>query len=120
MKISDLIDEKIVHKVYGKGSIKSIKDDHVIASFDNGKEGKFSFPLCFDKFIRIEAKEKQQEVQLFLDKWKKDNGIFEQEKMRKKTAVTREGIKKRAEERAARRALREKEAAERSRMFLGG
>lgn len=118
MKISDLIEEKIVHKVYGKGIIKSIENDYVNASFENGKESRFSFPSCFDTFIKLDDEGKQLELQQFVNKWKKENGIFEQEMLQKKTADTQAGIKKREEERIRRRLERAKEEAVRNRMFL--
>ena len=119
MKISDLIDEQIVHKVYGKGIITSIEDDYLNATFENGKDSKFSFPSCFDKFINLANEEKQQELQQFVNKWKEENGIFEQEMIHKMTAETQAGIIKRAEEREKRRLERAKEEAARNRMFIG-
>lgn len=120
MKISDLIDEQITHKVYGRGIISSIEDDYLTATFDNGKESDFSFPSCFDKFIKLADKEKDQELQQFVYKWKIENGIFKQEMLRKKTAETQAGIVKRVEERERRRLERAREEAARNRMFLGG
>ena len=120
MKISELIDEKIVHKVYGQGTITSIEGDYLNATFSNGKASKFSFPSCFDKFIKFSDEEKAQELQKYLNIWKTENGIFEQEMIHKMTAETQEGIKKRAEEREKRRLERAKEEAARNRMFLRG
>lgn len=119
MKISDLIDEQIFHGVYGKGIIKSIEDNYLNAAFDDGKESSFSFPVCFDRFIKLTDEDKQQELQQFVNKWKKENGIFKQEMMHKKTAATQAGIKKREEEREKRRLERAKEEAARNKMFLG-
>ena len=119
MKISDLIDEQINHKVYGKGTIKSIEDEYLNATFESGKESKFSFPSCFDKFIKLLDEEKWQELQQFVNKWKKENGIFEQEIIHKMTAETQAGIKRREVEREKRRQERAKEEASRNRMFLG-
>lgn len=119
MKISDLIDEPIIHKVYGNGTIKSVEDDYLKAIFENGKESKFSFPSCFDKFIKLSDEEKWQDLLRFVNKWKKENGIFEQEMIHKMTAETQAGIKRREIEREKRRQERAKEQAARNRMFLG-
>ena len=119
MKISELIDEKIVHKVYGQGTIKSIEDEYLNATFENGKESKFSFPSCFDKFIQLADSEKCKEIQQFVNKWKYENGIFEQEMIHKMTAETQAGIKRREEERERRRLERAREEAARNRMFIG-
>lgn len=120
MKISDLIDEQIIHKVYGKGTIKSIEDEYLNATFESGKESKFSFPSCFDKFIKLSDEEKWQELQQFVNKWKKENGIFDQEFLQKKIAARQEGIKRREEEREIKRLERAKAEAARNRMFTAG
>ena len=120
MKISDLIDKQIIHKIYGKGTIKSIEDNYLNAAFDNGKESKFSFPSCFDKFIKLADEEKQQELMQLVNKWKKENGIIKQEMLQKKIAARQEGIKRREEEREIRRLERAKAEAARNRMFLRG
>lgn len=117
MKISDLIDEQIIHKVYGAGTIEAINGDYLDATFKNGKQSKFSFPSCFDKFVKLADEGKQQELMQFVNKWKKENGIFEQEMLHKITAETQEGIKRRIEEREIKRIQREKEVAERNRRF---
>lgn len=119
MKISELIDEKIFHKVYGQGTITSIEGDYLNATFSNGKSSKFSFPSCFDKFIKLSDEEKAQELQKYLNIWKTENGIFEQEMIHKMTAETQAGIKRRELEREKRRQERAKEEAARNRMFLG-
>lgn len=117
MDISYLIGESVNHITYGRGLIKTIEEDYLYIIFDNEKESKFSFPLCFDKFVKLADDNKQQEICQYVAKWKKDNGIIQQEKLHNMTAKRQEGIKKREEERKIRRIQREKEVAARNKMF---
>ncbi len=112
-----LINVKVVHKVYGEGAINSIDEHYIDVSFENGRESKFSVPSCFDKFLKIVDEDKQQEMKKRVLEWKEANGILEQEIIRQRTMDTQAGIRKRKEEREAKRIQRAKEVAKRNQMF---
>ena len=115
----DLVNEKVIHKVYGPGVIKSTNKEYLEVLFDNGKCSTFQMPSCFDKFIRFVNEEKQERILHDLDLWKKLNGVYEKEKIHQLTKATQEGIVQREKEREQRRLERAKEEAQRSRFFAG-
>ncbi|MDO4188226.1 MAG: hypothetical protein Q4D29_04480 [Lachnospiraceae bacterium] len=118
MKDNELINEKVIHKVYGEGIVKSVEEGYIDVEFKNGNNSKFQIPSCFDKFLKLADESKQHEMDDNVVEWKKANGIFEKEVIRQKTMATQAGIKKRSEERELRRIKRAKEIAERNRMFM--
>lgn len=118
MDYNTLVGVEVVNRAFGKGIIESVEDGYIDVKFKKGKESKFAVPSCFDKFLKISDEKIQEEIQKDVIEWKEANGIFEKEKLIKKTISTQEGIKKREKERQVRRLKRAKEVAERNRMFM--
>ena len=118
MADKDLINEKVIHKIYGEGVIIKNENGYIDVEFKKGYKSKFATPSCFDKFLKFKDEEKQQEMLEDVAKWKGENGILEKEKIHQKTIATQAGIQRRQEEREIRRLERAKEVAERNKMFV--
>lgn len=58
----DLIDQRVINKVYGKGIIKSQDPNYVYVVFKAG-EKKFKYPEAFDLFLKFEDQELQTDIE---------------------------------------------------------
>ncbi|MCM1025404.1 MAG: hypothetical protein NC432_03150 [Roseburia sp.] len=96
MEIKNLIEETVIHKAFGKGTIKEAYDNYLEVEFPGcGKRSKFSYPSCFDGFLRLEGGEKEKAVQEELERWREDNGIAQKEICRQQYEKTRQAIRER-------------------------
>lgn len=98
MYIEDLLKEKVQHKKYGSGVISSIDDPHIEVQFPQyGKVCRFVYPWCFDGFLRLENEKDQESVLVFIEQWKRENGISEKEAIRQRYEETQQKISARQE-----------------------
>ncbi len=61
MRITDLLNVKVKHKVYGIGIITEASDNHLTIKFV-AKESKFIYPDAFEQFIEAEEASVQAEI----------------------------------------------------------
>ena len=61
MRITDLLNVKVKHKVYGIGIITEASDNHLTIKFV-AKESKFKYPDAFEQFIEAEDASVQAEI----------------------------------------------------------
>lgn len=86
----DLIDQRVINKVYGKGTIKSQDTNYIYVVFKAG-EKKFKYPEAFDAFLKLEDKDLQADIQQKIVKLKLKNETLkkirdvERQKMLEKT-----------------------------------
>lgn len=72
----ELINEKIIHKLWGNGFIKSFNGESIIVVFDKNGEKKLAYPVAIDQgFIKILDSEKQELVELEIAKLAKKDSI---------------------------------------------
>ena len=82
----NLLEQRVIHKVFGTGSIINQTASCVEVSFvSNDAVKKFTYPMCFEKFLKLEDEslqnEMEEEVRLHLhhedEKIRKENEEFE-------------------------------------------
>lgn len=96
MDIKNLIEETVVHKSFGKGTVKDAYDNYLEIEFPGcGRRSKFSYPSCFDGFLRLEKEEKEKAVQGDLEQWRADSGIAQKEICRQRYEKTQRAIRER-------------------------
>lgn len=118
MKSEDLLNEKVIHKTYGIGTIKSVEGYYIEVEFETGKTSRFVVPTCFDRFIKLIDEQKNENVQNALARWKEVNEIDKKEQLRKQTQARQTAIIMRDKEREVKRIEAAKKEAERSRIFV--
>ena len=97
MEITDLVNQKVLHKNFGKGIICDIDNaKYLNVKFEQKTEVcKFAYPHCFYGYLTLEDSKLQLEIISVIEKWKMENGIEEKEKLRYKYKETLRGIEKR-------------------------
>ena len=53
----NLVDQRVIHITYGPGTILEETPTYITVLFDGSKDGelkKFAYPICFEKFMRLE------------------------------------------------------------------
>lgn len=119
MQVESLLNEVVVHRLYGEGIIKSAEGNYIEVIFEDTKKCKFLVPSCFDKFLRLKGDDKQAEIDEAVETWKNANGVYKTEQLTKKMEQTQKSIQKRGEEREKRRLEKLIEESKRSRFFAG-
>ncbi|SHE47922.1 hypothetical protein [Lactonifactor longoviformis] len=61
MRIADILNIKVKHKVFGIGIITEVSDNHLTINFA-AKESKFIYPDAFEQFIEAEDSSVQAEI----------------------------------------------------------
>lgn len=75
METNKLLNEVVNHKTFGTGVIRSIDDKYVTVEFKEiNKISKFGYPAGFDGFLRLNDKEKQEEMEKELEVWREESG----------------------------------------------
>ena len=112
LETKNLVEETVVHKLFGTGFIRSVDDKYLEVDFPKkNRKSKFVYPLCFNGFLMLENEGKQAEVQRDLEQWKIESGAARKEELRHQSEKTMREIRARqaaAEEkklRAAQRAM---------------
>lgn len=118
MKNEELLNEKVIHKTYGKGFIKAVDGYYIEVEFESGKISQFVVPTCFDRFIKLADEEKNEQVQRMLAYWKEINEIDKKEQLQKQTQETQNAIVMRDKEREIKKIEAARKEAERSRIFV--
>ena len=96
LEIVDLVEETVIHKIFGTGIIRSVDNKYLKIVFpEKNKESIFAYPSCFDGFLRLENEEKQEEMQEDLEKWKIESGAAQREKLRCQYEKTMQEIRAR-------------------------
>ena len=96
LAIENLIEEKVIHKSFGTGIIRSVDDKYLEVDFpERNKKSKFSYPSCFNGFLTLENGQKQAEVQKDLEQWKIESGVVQKEKLRCQYEKTMQEIRAR-------------------------
>lgn len=81
--MNSVVNQKVTHKVFGKGTVLFQDDSYVIIDF-SGQEKKFPFPDAFERFIQLEDSVMQESVIQLLQAKKE-----EEEKKQREEAETR-------------------------------
>ncbi|SHJ45233.1 hypothetical protein SAMN02745248_00166 [Hathewaya proteolytica DSM 3090] len=58
----NLVNEVVIHKVFGKGRVSSLEDNYMVVSF-HGDEKKFLYPDSFDEFFEAQNPKLNDEIQ---------------------------------------------------------
>lgn len=110
MEGRDLVGVTVEHKIFGQGVVESAWDNYIEVTFiKNSKRCKFSYPSCFQEFLKLTTNEKQTDVETDLEKWKIESGAEKKEVLREQYIKTQRGIEARriaAEEKKLRAAQR--------------
>ena len=117
--MEDLLNEVVIHKTFGKGKIQVVKEGYIQVQFEKGKTSKFLVPSCFDKFLTMADKKKQEAICEEVENWKLENGIYEKEALQQRTQDAMERIKARELAREQRRKEKADKEALKSRFFAG-
>lgn len=112
MEAASMLNQAVVHKTYGKGTITRVDEKYLEVAFAEGqKVSKFAYPSCFHGFLSFEDEVLQDEAQQRVDTWMDESGTRKSEALYKKYEKTMRGIEERraaAEEKklkAAQRAM---------------
>lgn len=119
MDIKHLEGEELVHTIYGKGLIIEADKQYLEVEFKGyQKTCRFSYPSCFDGFVKLSNENLQADVKQALADWKVESGALEKEAIRKKSERTQKAIKQRVTAAEERRINAIRMAAERNRKYL--
>ncbi len=107
----NLINEKVVHKSFGVGTIKALEQSIMIVDFyQEDGEKSFIFPDAFEKFLKLDNLAIEKDVfeqirlkkeEIELEKGKKILVIIEEEEQRKKEKLELAKEKKKAAKKPA-------------------
>ena len=82
-----IVGEKVIHKVFGKGIVIDYKDDHISVYFNKiTDEKKFVYPDAFEKFLTFESSDLQDRALAILsekNKKRQEERLRKQEEQRK-------------------------------------
>lgn len=110
LELSELKDRCVKHVKYGTGVIKEIEGKHLTVFFDGeDKTCSFIYPVCFDKFLKLEDQDISEKVAVDLQNWKHESGESVREEMGRRHRKTYDAIKTRrrmAEEKKVKAAQR--------------
>ena len=96
MKIEELLEETVVHKLFGTGIIRCVDDKYLEIDFpERGKKSKFVYPSCFDGFLILKNEVKREEMLKDLEQWKIENGVVQKEELRHRYEKTMQEIRAR-------------------------
>ena len=119
MQVETLLNEIVVHRLYGEGIIEAVDGNRITVVFEDTKKCTFLVPSCFDKFLRLKGDDKQDEIDEALMQWKTENAVFKSEELQKKMKNRQEGIDQRGREREKRKLEKAIEESKRIRFFAG-
>ncbi len=96
LETENLLEETVVHKLFGAGIIRSAADKYLEVDFPKkNKRSKFVYPLCFNGFLMLENEGKRAEVQKDLEQWKAESGAVRKEILRRRSEKTMQEIEAR-------------------------
>lgn len=97
MEINDLVDQKVIHKNFGKGKVCAVDNERYLnVKFEQKAEVcKFVYPQCFYGYLMLENSTFQSQIISVIENWKMENRIEEKEKLRYKYNETLRSIEKR-------------------------
>lgn len=96
MDLKELVNQTVIHKSFGKGIIRSVDEKHLEVDFtQKGKVSKFPYPDCFYRFLTIEDNSLQSEIEAVVESWKKDSGVVQKEKLKKRYEKNMQSIEER-------------------------
>ena len=96
LEIEKLVEETVVHKLFGTGIIRSVDDKYLEIDFpERNKKSKFVYPSCFNGFLTLENEEKRGEMQKDLEQWKIETGAVQKEELQHRYEKTMQEIKER-------------------------
>ncbi len=111
MEAANMMNQAVVHKTFGKGTVTRVDEKYLEVSFPEGRVSKFAYPACFHGFLSFEDEALQNEAQLRVDTWMVESGTQKSEALYKKYEKTMRGIEERRaaavekKQKAAQRAL---------------
>ena len=112
MDLEKLVNQRVIHKSFGKGIIQNIDEKYLEVNFvDKEKVSRFVYPSCFYNFLVLEDGILQEEINSVIEVWKQESGVLQKEELKlqyEKTLQDIEARKLAAEEkklRAAQRAM---------------
>ena len=77
----DIINEKVLHRIFGEGTIKELNEKGIMLITFGDTEKKFLYPSSFESFLRFKNENIQKEVEKEIQIQKQE----EQEKQRRET-----------------------------------
>ena len=96
MEAAKLVNSIVIHKLFGKGIIRSVDEKYIEVDFvEKNRLGKFAYPSCFQEFLTLENAKLHEKMQKVVETWKIENGIDKKEEIWKKHEKTVQGIKDR-------------------------
>lgn len=98
MEIKDLIGVAVAHKIYGQGIVEDTHDNYIEVFFSQkGKKSKFSYPSCFQGFLKLVTNEKKADVEADLVVWRIESGAEQKEELKQQYLRTQQAIIERHE-----------------------
>lgn len=120
MKVRNLINIMVVHCTFGDGIVTNTNGNIFEVKFEgSGKTSKFSYPVAFQRFLKVKDSDLEAVIKKDLDEWLISSGTLESEQLRKKTAETQAAIREREMKRQKARQEKARAEAQRSRFFAG-
>lgn len=114
MEITDLVEETVIHKSFGKGVIQNANEKYLEVFFiECNRWSKFLYPSCFDVFLKLENEKKGNEVAKDVEQWRIDSG----ENQRKKWKRQYEARERAMRERQSMPEEKKKKASQRAREY---
>lgn len=97
MDAAELVNQSVIHKNFGKGTICSVDGDKYLSvKFEEkGKVCKFAYPQSFYRYLTLEDDTMQSDMDQIVEIWKQEKGIAEKEKLYHQYEKTLRSIEKR-------------------------
>lgn len=91
-----LVDQVVVHKIFGEGIVHSVNGTHLEVHFvEKSKVSKFAYPSCFEGFLILQNSSLQSEVEKDIEVWRQESGAVQKEALRHQYEMTLQGIEAR-------------------------
>lgn len=98
MEIKDLIGVAVAHKIFGQGIVEDAHNNYIEVFFlQKGKKSKFSYPSCFQEFLKLVTDEKKADVEADLVVWRIESGAEQKEELKQQYLKTQQAIMERRE-----------------------
>ena len=98
MEIKDLIGVAVAHKIFGQGIVEDAHDNYIEVFFSQKrKKSKFSYPSCFQEFLKLVTDEKKADVEADLVVWRIESGAEQKEELKQQYLKTQQAIMERRE-----------------------
>ena len=63
VNLEKLMNQKVSHNMYGIGNVTGISQPYLVVTFQNDLQKKFTYPNCFELYLKLEHKELVEEIQ---------------------------------------------------------